>query len=68
MTLIARLRILLNNVDPQPMRQIEVPLKIRLDRLQKVIRAGMDCWTDTRHRRDREQKPDHEHAAGKPLN
>ena len=33
MTLIARLRIILNDVDPQPMRQIEVPLKLRLDRL-----------------------------------
>ena len=27
MTLIARLRIILNDADPQPMRQIEVPLK-----------------------------------------
>ena len=37
MTLIARLRIILNDVDPQPMRQIEVPLKIRLDRLHEVV-------------------------------
>ena len=46
MTLIARLRIILNDVDPQPMRQIEVPLKIRLDRLHDVIQAAMG-WTDT---------------------
>ena len=46
MTLIARLRIILNDVDPQPMRHIEVPLKIRLDRLHEVIQAAMG-WTDT---------------------
>jgi hypothetical protein len=46
MTLIARLRIVLNDVDPQPMRQIEVPLKIRLDRLHEVVQAAMG-WTDT---------------------
>ncbi|MBU3032297.1 plasmid pRiA4b ORF-3 family protein [Paracoccus marinaquae] len=45
MTLIARLRIILNDVDPQPMRHIEVPLKIRLDRLHEVIQAAMG-WTD----------------------
>ena len=46
MSLIARLRIILNDVDPQPMRQIEVPLKIRLDRLHEAIQAAMG-WTDT---------------------
>ena len=46
MTLIARLRIILNDVDPLPMRQIEVPLTIRLDRLHEVIQAAMG-WTDT---------------------
>jgi hypothetical protein len=46
MTLIARLRIILNDVDPQPMRHIEVPLKIRLDRLHEVIQAAMG-WADT---------------------
>jgi hypothetical protein len=46
MTLIARLRIILNDVDPQPMRHIEVPLKIRLDRLHEAIQAAMG-WTDT---------------------
>ncbi len=46
MPLIARLRILLNDVDPQPMRHIEVPLKIRLDRLHEVVQAAMG-WTDT---------------------
>lgn len=44
MTLIVRLRIILNDVDSQPMRQIEVPLKIRLDRLHEVVQAcdGLD--------------------------
>lgn len=46
MTLIARLRIILNDVDPLPMRHIEVPLKIRLDRLHEVMQAAMG-WTDT---------------------
>ena len=46
MTLIARLRIILNDVEPMPMRHIEVPLKIRLDRLHEVIQAAMG-WTDT---------------------
>ena len=46
MTLIARLRINLNDVDPMPMRHIEGPLKIRLDRLHDVIQAAMG-WTDT---------------------
>lgn len=46
MTLIARLRIILNDVDPLPMRLIEVPLTIRLDRLHEVIQAAMG-WTDT---------------------
>ena len=46
MTLIARLRIILNDVEPMPMRHIEVPLKIRLDRLHVVIQAAMG-WTDT---------------------
>ena len=46
MTLIARLRIILSDVDPLPMRHIEVPLKIRLDRLHEVMQAAMG-WTDT---------------------
>ncbi|PVA08914.1 plasmid pRiA4b ORF-3 family protein [Pelagivirga sediminicola] len=46
MTLIARLRIILNDVEPMPMRHIEVPLKIRLDWLHEVIQAAMG-WTDT---------------------
>ncbi len=46
MSLVARLRIILNDVDPQPMRHVEVPLKIRLDRLHEVMQAAMG-WTDT---------------------
>jgi hypothetical protein len=45
MTLVARLKITLKDVEPQVMRQIEVPLKIRLDRLHQVIQAAMG-WTD----------------------
>jgi len=46
MTEIARLRITLNDVEPQAMRQIEVPLKIRLDRLHEVVQVAMG-WTNT---------------------
>lgn len=46
MTLVARLRIILNDVDPLPMRHVEVPLKIRLDRLHEVIQAAMG-WTNS---------------------
>lgn len=44
--MIASLRIILNDVQPQPMRHIEVPIKLRLDRLHAVIQAVMG-WTDT---------------------
>lgn len=43
---IARLKITLNSIDPMPVRQVEVPLDIRLDRLHIVIQAAMG-WTDT---------------------
>ncbi|EPX76454.1 plasmid pRiA4b ORF-3 family protein [Salipiger mucosus] len=46
MTQIARLRITLNDVEPQVVRQIEVPLKIRLDRLHEAVQAAMG-WTDS---------------------
>ena len=46
MSLVARLRIILNDVDPQPISHVEVPLKIRLDRLHEVMQAAMG-WTDT---------------------
>ncbi|WP_229666059.1 IS1096 element passenger TnpR family protein [Wenxinia marina] len=42
----ARLRIILNDIDPMPMRHIEVPLKIRLGRLHEVIQAAMG-WAGT---------------------
>ena len=43
---IARLKITLNDVKPQVLRRIEVPLAIRLDRLHQVLQAAIG-WTDT---------------------
>lgn len=46
MTAIARLKITLDDVEPQVMRRIEVPLDIRLDRLHLAIQAAMG-WTNS---------------------
>ncbi|MGR4893571.1 plasmid pRiA4b ORF-3 family protein [Sphingopyxis sp. LARHCG72] len=46
MTLIARLKIILKDVEPKVMRRIEVPLSIRLDRLHTTIQVAMG-WTDS---------------------
>ena len=46
MTLVARLKITLSDVEPQVLRRFDVPLKIRLNRLHEVIQAAMG-WTDT---------------------
>ncbi|WP_440861743.1 plasmid pRiA4b ORF-3 family protein [Sphingopyxis sp. 22461] len=46
MTLIARLKIVLRDIEPKVMRRIEVPLSINLDRLHTVIQIAMG-WTDT---------------------
>lgn len=46
MTLIARLKVTLKDVEPKVTRQIEVPLKILLDRLHEVMQAVM-VWTDS---------------------
>lgn len=43
---IARLKITLDGVAPKVIRRVEVPLKIRLDRLHLVIQAAMG-WTNT---------------------
>ena len=43
---IARLRVKLNHVEPVVLRRIEVPLKIRLDRLHLVLQAAMG-WSDS---------------------
>jgi len=43
---IARLRVKLVNVEPIVLRQIEVPLNIRLDRLHLVLQAAMG-WTNS---------------------
>ncbi len=42
---IARLKITLDEVDPQVLRKIEVPLDIKLDKLHVVIQAAMG-WED----------------------
>lgn len=41
MTLVARLGITLKDVKPKVARQIEVPLKIRLDRLHQIMQVAM---------------------------
>ena len=41
---IARLRVTLNHISPKPMRQVEVPLNIRLDQLHDVMQAAMGWW------------------------
>jgi len=46
MTAIARLKITLDDVEPQVMRRIEVPLDIRLDRLHLAIQAAFG-WTNS---------------------
>jgi hypothetical protein len=44
--IIARIKIILNDVKPVVVRRIEVPFDIRLDRLHLVIQAAMG-WTNT---------------------
>ena len=46
MTLVARLKVTLSDVEPEVLRRFDVPLKIRLSRLHEVIQAAMG-WTDT---------------------
>jgi hypothetical protein len=46
MTAIARLKITLEDVKPQVLRRIDVPLTIRLDRLHIVLQAALG-WTNT---------------------
>ncbi len=46
MTLVARLKVTLSDVEPQVLRRFDVPLKIKLNRLHEVIQAAMG-WTDT---------------------
>src|SRR5688500_20388842 len=43
---IARLKVTLEDVEPAVMRRLEVPLRIRLDRLHLVLQAAMG-WTDS---------------------
>ena len=43
---VARLKITLDDVAPQVMRRIEVPLALRLDRLHTVLLAALG-WTDS---------------------
>ena len=46
MTLVARLKVTLSDVEPQVLRRFDVPLKIKLNRLHEVIQAAMG-WTDS---------------------
>jgi hypothetical protein len=43
---IARLKVTLMNVEPAVMRRLDVPLRIRLDRLHLVLQAAMG-WTNS---------------------
>ena len=46
MTLVARLKVTLSDVEPQVLRRFDVPLKIKLNRLHDVIQTAMG-WTDS---------------------
>jgi len=46
MTLVARLKVTLPDVEPQVLRRFGVPLKIKLNRLHEVIQAAMG-WTES---------------------
>src|SRR5437868_13831045 len=46
MTAIARLKIALDDVKPQVLRRLDVPLTIRLDRLHLVLQAALG-WTNS---------------------
>ena len=48
MSAIARLKIVLKDVEPLVMRQVEVPLNLKLDRLHTVIQITMG-WSDSKH-------------------
>jgi Plasmid pRiA4b ORF-3-like protein len=43
---VARIKVTLKDVEPVVMRRLEVPLRIRLDRLHLVLQAAMG-WTDS---------------------
>lgn len=43
---IARLKVTLEDVEPKVMRRLDVPLKVRLDRLHLVLQAAMG-WTNS---------------------
>jgi hypothetical protein len=43
---IARLKVALEGAEPTVMRRLDVPLKIRLDRLHLVLQAAMG-WTNS---------------------
>lgn len=71
MTAIARLKITLDDVKPQILRRIEVPVTIRLDRLHLAVQAAMG-WTNTHLYEIRAGdvswgEPDEEHWSGGPL-
>lgn len=45
-TVIARLKVMLDDVEPPVLRHLEVPLDIRLDRLHLTLQAALG-WTDS---------------------
>jgi Plasmid pRiA4b ORF-3-like protein len=50
MTAIVRLKVTLEDVEPEVMRRLDVPPTIRLDRLHRVLQAAMG-WTNVTLRR-----------------
>lgn len=46
MTLVARLKVTLSDVEPEVLRRFDVPIKIKLNRLHEVIQAVIG-WTDS---------------------
>jgi hypothetical protein len=45
-TSVARIKIVLDDVEPTVMRRLEIPLSLRLDRLHTVLQVAMG-WTDS---------------------
>lgn len=45
-TSVARLKVVLDDVEPQVMRRLDVPLNVRLDRLHEALQATLG-WSNS---------------------
>ena len=43
---IARIKVVLDNVEPPVVRRLEVPINVKLDRLHTILQAAMG-WTNS---------------------